>query len=233
MNALTPGGGCPAPDASGPRISAERVSFVRAGRTILDSVTLDITAGESVALVGPSGSGKSSLLALLAELECPDGGTVETWPNAVPTGLILQGYALVSVLTAAENVEAALQVSSERLSRRQVRERAAAALDAVGLLPVAGHLVEELSGGQQQRVAIARALVVEPRILLADELTAELDHQWKDRVVELVLGVAGRGGLTVLATHDPDIARHCTRVVRITDGRLESADEPVAPRATC
>ena len=227
MNAPTTGSGQSGPDATGLRISAERVSFVRAGRTILDSVTFEITAGESVALVGPSGSGKSSLLALLAELERPDAGTVRTSPQGVPAGLILQGYALVSVLTAAENVEAALQVSSGRLSRRQVRERAAAALDAVGLTPVAGHLVEELSGGQQQRVAIARALVVEPRILLADELTAELDHEWKHRVVELVLGVARRGGLTVLATHDPDIARHCTRVVRISDGRLESADEPV------
>jgi ABC-type lipoprotein export system ATPase subunit len=199
---------------------AQGLSYARAGRTILDSVSLTISGGESLALVGPSGSGKSSLLALLAQLEQPDAGHVRAAPAArAASATILQGYGLVSVLTAAENVEVALQAG--QVGRAEVRARAAAMLDLVGLLPVADHLVEELSGGQQQRVAIARAMVVEPAVLFADELTAELDHEWKDAVVDLVLAVAAGGGIVVLATHDPDIAARCTRTVSLLDGRIE------------
>ena len=106
------------------------------------------------------------------------------------------------------------------MPRDAVRRVAADALAAVGLTPVADHLVEELSGGQQQRVAIARALVGEPRVLLADELTAELDHDTKQLVLGLVLGLAARGATVVIATHDPDVAALCRRVVRLVDGRL-------------
>jgi putative ABC transport system ATP-binding protein len=95
-------------------------------------------------------------------------------------------------------------------------------LAAVGLTPVADHLIEELSGGQQQRVAIARALVADPAIVFADEITAELDHEWKDHVVDLVLDVAHRGGVVVLATHDPNIAYRCSNQIRLTDGRVST-----------
>ncbi|MGI8879686.1 MAG: ABC transporter ATP-binding protein [Jatrophihabitans sp.] len=158
-------------------LSAEHIIFQRHGRTILDHASLTARPGDSVAVVGPSGSGKSSLLAILAGLERPDSGTVHR-PD-VRIGLILQGYGLASVLTAAENVEAPLQAGQlGPLPANEVRKRAATALQLVGLDAVADHLVEELSGGQQQRVAIARALAIDPSVLLADELTAELDHHW-------------------------------------------------------
>jgi putative ABC transport system ATP-binding protein len=138
--------------------------------------------------------------------------------------LVLQSYGLVGVLTAAENVEAPLQAGVlGRLGRAEIQERSAAALDAVGLDDVADHLIEELSGGQQQRVAIARALAAEPAIVFADELTAELDHDWKNRIVTLVLDVARRGGIVVLATHDPELAERCDHVIRLDDGRLAAA----------
>jgi len=133
-------------------------------------------------------------------------------------GLVLQGYGLVSVLTAAENVEVALQGLG--LSRDEVRDRAAAALAEVGLEPVGDHLVEQLSGGQQQRVAVARALAMDPAVLLADELTAELDAHSRTRVLALVLGAARRGTLVVLATHDPEVADACAARLRLVDGRV-------------
>jgi putative ABC transport system ATP-binding protein len=204
-------------------IEAREVEYRRAGRTILDGVSLTAFPGRSVAVMGPSGSGKTSLLALLAGLEQPDAGTV-TRDRAARMGLILQSYGLVGVLTAAENVEAPLQAGAlGRLSKPEIRDRSAAALAAVGLTDVADHLIEELSGGQQQRVAIARALAVDPAVVFADELTAELDHDWKNRVVSLVLDVARRGGIVVLATHDPELAQRCDYVVRLDDGRIAAA----------
>jgi putative ABC transport system ATP-binding protein len=203
-------------------LRVESVSYRRAGQLILDRVDLDVSAGDSLAVVGPSGSGKSSLLALLAGLERPDSGRVHRPGGAdLRTGVVLQGYGLVSVLTGAENVEVPLQAGlAGALAPDEVRAAAAAALEAVGLSDVADHLVEELSGGQQQRVAVARALVIEPDVLLADEPTAELDHDMKQRVVDLLLAVAGRGGIAVIATHDPEIADRCSRRLRLADGRI-------------
>ena len=219
-------------------IAADRVLYRRAGRLILDEVSVAVGYGEVLAITGPSGSGKSSLLALLAGLEEPDGGTVtRTLPPAgvVPAGagrdrarrpsagsvppdygLVLQGYGLVSVLTAAENVEIALQ--GRGLDRAEIRDRAEDALAEVGLDEVADHLVEQLSGGQQQRVAIARALVPHPRVLLADELTAELDRVSRGRVLDRVFGLAATGSAVVLCTHDPELAAGCTRQIRLTNG---------------
>jgi ABC-type lipoprotein export system ATPase subunit len=200
---------------------AERVSFARGGRRIVQDVSLTATAGQLLAIMGPSGSGKSSLLALLAGLEAPDSGTVGLTPTNARVGLILQGYGLVSLLTAAENVEIALQaqLAAGNLARTEIGPRAEQALVAVGLAELAGHLVEELSGGQQQRVAIARALAVRPQVLLADELTAELDHESKQRVIELVVETARRGAVVVLATHDPEVAARCDAVLQLADGR--------------
>ena len=204
-------------------LEARAVVYRRAGRTILDGVSMTALPGRSVAVMGPSGSGKTSLLALLAGLEPPDNGEVVR-DRAARLGLILQSYGLVGVLSAAENVEAPLQAGVlGRLGRGEIRERSATMLAAVGLDDVADHLIEELSGGQQQRVAIARALAAEPAIVFADELTAELDHDWKNRIVTLVLDVARRGGIVVLATHDPELAERCDHVIRLNDGQLAAA----------
>jgi putative ABC transport system ATP-binding protein len=207
-----------------PTLSADRVRYERAGRLILDDVTVAAYPNQVLAVTGPSGSGKSSLLALLAGLEQPDAGTVNrAGPSpgeGVPAGygLVLQGYGLVSVLTAAENVEVVLQ--GQRVDRTEVRDRAEDVLDAVGLADVADHLVEQLSGGQQQRVAIARALVTGPAVLLADELTAELDHVSRQRVLERVFGLAQAGSTVVLCTHDPELAAGCHREIQLTNGTV-------------
>ena len=212
---------------TGPLVQALDVRYVRAGTTILDGVSVDVRPGEVLAVTGPSGSGKSSLLALLAGLEQPDGGSVVhgTAPmDGVPDsfGLVLQGYGLVTLLTAAENVEVALQ--ARRMPSSLVRSRAAAVLAAVGLDHVADHLVEELSGGQQQRVAVARALVTEPAVLVADEITAELDTATKDIIARLVLEQAAAGVAVVLATHDLELAARCDRQVHLVDGRVEQPE---------
>jgi putative ABC transport system ATP-binding protein len=213
-------------------IHARELHYTRAGRTILDGATMSVRPGESLAVMGPSGSGKSSLLALLADLERPDRGAIVREQPAGRLGLVLQGYGLVSLLTAAENVEVPLQADagaigatgSKRLTPEQIQQRAAAIIATVGLAEVADHLTEQLSGGQQQRVAIARALVVEPDVILADELTAELDHEWKHRVLDLVFDIGRRGGIVVLATHDPDVAARCDRVLRLEAGHLHPDD---------
>jgi ABC-type lipoprotein export system ATPase subunit len=205
------------------QLRGDDLHFQRAGNTILDGVSVAVNAGEVLAVAGPSGSGKSSLLALLAGLERPDGGTVQ-WDGArlegVPErfGVVLQGFGLVGLLTAAENVEAALQARG--VAPEDVRHRAAAALAEVGLDHVSDHLIEELSGGQQQRVAIARALVTEPDVLIADEITAELDAATKDSVVRLLLDRARAGAAVVLATHDGELIARCDRQLHLHEGRL-------------
>jgi putative ABC transport system ATP-binding protein len=204
-----------------PELVAEGIRYERAGRLILDDVSVHARAGAVTGIVGPSGSGKSSLLAILAGLEEPDAGTVTRPGSADELGLVLQAYGLASLLTAAENVEVPLQTGRHgNLSPVEIRARAARALEQVGLTPVADHLTEELSGGQQQRVAIARALVVEPRILIADEFTAELDAASRQHAVDLVFAFAHSGGTVVIATHDPAIVAKCDHVVHLLSGQV-------------
>jgi len=206
---------------------AHQVSYQRAGRDILDQVSVRAAPGELLAVTGPSGSGKSSLLAILAGVERPDQGWVhfggrpiDASTGALPEGfaLVLQGYGLVSLLTAAENVGIVLQARG--VVGRELTARVAAALEQVGLTRAGDQLIEELSGGQQQRVAIARALVVRPRVLLADELTAELDADSRSQVMRLVAELAAGGTTVVLATHDSDTAAHCDRQIRLVGGRV-------------
>jgi ABC-type lipoprotein export system ATPase subunit len=204
---------------------ATGISFARGGRVILDDVNLRARPGQVTGLVGPSGSGKSSLLAILAGLEQPDAGTLDRPGSVTDIGLVLQAYGLASLLTAAENVEIPLQTArAGALAPAEVRARAAAALALVDLTAVADHLTEELSGGQQQRVAIARALVTEPRILFADEFTSELDHVSRERAVDLVFALAHSGSTVVIATHDPAIVAKCDLVVHLDSGRVREND---------
>jgi ABC-type lipoprotein export system ATPase subunit len=209
------------------RLEAIDVHYRRGGRTLLDGACLSVAAGETVAVLGPSGSGKSSLLAVLGGLESPDQGRVELDGQLLQRddmktrrrlGLVLQGYGLVSLLTAAENVEIALQARG--VTGGRARQIAAAALDELRVGDVGEKLLEKLSGGQQQRVAIARALVTSPDVVLADEPTAELDHDAQEVVIRRLQAAAQRGAAVVIATHDPRIAERCGREFRLHDGRL-------------
>jgi putative ABC transport system ATP-binding protein len=204
----------------GPRLSARGLVLELAGRRVLDGVDLEAWPGEVLAVAGPSGSGKSTLLAVLAGLVAPDAGTVAYADGDERPALVLQGLALVPVLTAAENVEVPLQVSEPPLGRDEVLDRAGEALVRVGLGDRGASLVEHLSGGQRQRVAIARALVVRPGVLLVDEPTSALDAASRTLVLSALRHEASRGAAVVVATHDAEVLSLATRQVDLADGRL-------------
>lgn len=218
-------------DGRPPTGSLDGVGLVvrRGGTDILRGVDAHAVPGRPLALTGPSGSGKSTLLAALSGLLTPDGGTVTFEGRPVvpgdaalrrDVGVVLQGYGLVGLLTARENVEISLRVLG--LAAAQVAAQADRALEQVGLGDRGHHLVEDLSGGQQQRVALARVLAAQPPAVLADEPTAELDHETRDAVLGLLLDYATGepGRVLVIATHDPDVAALCPDQVRLVDGRV-------------
>jgi putative ABC transport system ATP-binding protein len=190
-------------------------------RMILDGISVQASSGRVLAVRGPSGSGKSSLLTMLGGLIAPSGGTVTLdGAHVIPDGdlaqrrrfgFVLQGYGLVAALTARENVAVVLQAA--RVPRAEVRSRVQAVLERVRLAPVADHLVEDLSGGQQQRVAVARALVTAADVLLADEPTAELDADNRGLIVSLLIERARTGAVVVIASHDPDVVDACDDVL--------------------
>jgi ABC-type lipoprotein export system ATPase subunit len=199
----------------------------RGGTEVLRGVDLAVRAGERLALTGPSGSGKTVLLSILAGLAAPSAGAVLLDGRPLPAhgatlrarmGLVFQGYGLVALLTAAENVE--LPLLAARVRPSEARARAHEALDLVNLGDRSEHLVEELSGGQQQRAAVARALVVRPDVLLADEPTAEQDVGHRAATLDAILATASRGTAVLLATHDPVVAARCDRVVHLDAGLL-------------
>ena len=202
----------------------------------LRGVSLEVAAGELVALVGRSGSGKTTLLNLVGGLDRPDAGTVEVAGTDVggldDAGLValrrdvvtsvFQGFGLVPVLTAAENVGVPLRL--RRLPGAERERRVARLLDLVGLAEHAAQRPDELSGGQQQRVAIARALAGSPRLLVADEPTGQLDSETGLAVMALVRGIVEAEGVTALvSTHDPVMIALADRAVHVVDGRLVDA----------
>ena len=200
---------------------------------ILRGVSLSVMPGETLALLGPSGSGKSSLLAVLAGLERASGGSLRVAgedfaalsEDALATarrgkiGVVLQAFHLLPTMTALENVATPLELAG----MPQAAERAAAALEAVGLGHRMRHYPAQLSGGEQQRVAIARALAPKPALVFADEPTGNLDHKNGDAVADLLFARAADAGATLLlVTHDEALAKRCERIVRLEDGRIIS-----------
>ncbi len=198
----------------------------RAATIALHHATCDIRSGERIALMGPSGSGKSTLLHLMAGLEEPTSGAV-TWPalgqradlRPGPVALILQGPSLLPPLDVTENV--ALPLILGGLDADEASGRARRALARLELSELATKLPEELSGGQAQRVAIARALAQQPRLLLADEPTGQLDHATAAHVIEVLLDAAHESGAAlVVSTHDPEVAQRLDERWRVADGHL-------------
>ncbi|WP_108838134.1 ABC transporter ATP-binding protein [Tateyamaria sp. Alg231-49] len=204
-----------------------------AGRVdILHGITLDIARGETVGLVGPSGSGKSSLLMIMGGLEQATGGTIHALGQDLTAmnedalarfrrghmGVVFQSFHLIPTMTALENVATPLELAGVR----DAFERAEAELDAVGLSSRANHYPSQMSGGEQQRVALARASVTRPEILLADEPTGNLDGANGSAIMDLLFDLRDRHGATlVLVTHAPELAARCDRVIRLSDGALE------------
>jgi putative ABC transport system ATP-binding protein len=200
----------------------------------LAGVSMEVQDGEFVAIMGPSGCGKSTLLNILGLLDSPDGGSYQFYGEEVAkysekqltqlrrtgVGFIFQSFNLVDDLNVAENVEVSLLYRSVSGSER--RRRVAAALERVGLAHRMKHLPNQLSGGQQQRVAIARALVAEPKLILADEPTGNLDTENGAAVMQMLADINAAGTTVIMVTHSLVHAAHAARTVKLLDGQVVS-----------
>lgn len=202
---------------------------------ILRGISLDVAKGETLGLIGPSGSGKSSLLMLMGGLERATGGTITALGRDLTAmdedalarfrrehmGVVFQSFHLIPTMTALENVATPLELAGQP----DAFDRAAEELAAVGLASRADHYPAQMSGGEQQRVALARASAPRPDILLADEPTGNLDGPNGQAIMDMLFGLRDRHGATlVLVTHAPDLAARCDRVIRLRDGVLDTAE---------
>lgn len=198
---------------------------------VLKNINFEIEKGEVVAVIGKSGSGKSTMLSLLSGLDSPDTGEILiegkniasmsekdlTLFRASHIGIVFQQFHLVSTLTAYENILLPLEL----LKRPEASKRVTSLLEAVGLNHRSNHLPSELSGGEAQRVAIARAMAITPTILFADEPSGNLDEETGEKVMELLFKMVKSSGTTmILVTHDLDLARKCSRVLHLEHGSL-------------
>ncbi len=214
------------------------LSFPGEGKEIkiLNGVDLDIKKGGSVAILGPSGSGKSSLLSIMTGLEKQSGGTISVAGHALDNmnedqlalfrrdniGIVLQSFHLIPTMTALENTAVPLELAG----RKDAFEVAEQALNLVGLSHRISHYPSQLSGGEQQRVAIARAMAPNPKIIFADEPTGNLDGKTGHKIVELIFDLQKKLGTTlIMITHDTDVAEHCDRILYIQDGLVVDKKE--------
>jgi putative ABC transport system ATP-binding protein len=236
MDAIaTPRAAAPAGDIALPLVQVRNLTLTvpaAAGPVnILRGIDLDIATGEVIGIVGPSGSGKTSLLMVLAGLEQATGGSVRFGEAELTRldedalarlrrdaiGIVFQAFHLIPTMTALENVAIPLELASDP----QALAKAETWLRAVGLGHRLMHLPGQLSGGEQQRVALARAFSPEPKLLLADEPTGNLDSETGETVMELLFAMRARVGSTlVLITHDPALAARCGRILHMADGRV-------------
>lgn len=205
-----------------------------AGRVdILHDIALDVAQGETLGLIGPSGSGKSSLLMVMGGLEQASSGKITALGQDLTAmnedalarfrrdnmGVVFQSFHLIPTMTALENVATPLELAGVR----DAFARAQAELDAVGLSDRADHYPSQMSGGEQQRVALARASAPRPRILLADEPTGNLDETNGQAIMQLLFDLRDRHGATlIMVTHSRELANRCSRVIRLRDGRIDA-----------
>jgi len=218
-----------------PIISLQNVSLTLKGNAgnvnIIKNISLNIDQGESIGLIGPSGSGKSSLLMLAGGLERASSGEIEILGQVITemsedrlsklrrnnVGVVFQSFHLIPTLTALENVATPLEISFSK----NPNKHAIMALDRVGLSHRADHYPSQLSGGEQQRVALARAYVSNPKILLADEPTGNLDEENTKAIVDLLFEIKNENDTTLfLVTHSRELAKKCDRIIKIRDGKL-------------
>ncbi len=203
----------------------------------LDGVSLTVSPGEFVCISGRSGSGKSTMLNMLAGLEKPTSGEIVILDKHIENmsesarirfrrqyiGFVFQSYNLMPQYTAVENVELPLMLRG--IGKRERRKQALAVMEQVGIVSHAEHKPSELSGGQQQRVGIARALITKPPIVFADELTGNLDTKTSAEIMDLLTGLFRSSGTTfMLVSHDPDMSRYTDRTIHLLDGKIISEE---------
>jgi ABC-type lipoprotein export system ATPase subunit len=215
------------PPGSSRSLRLEDVDVELDGRKALTNIDLAVTGGDPLGLTGPSGSGKTILCLVLAGALAPTRGRLLlngkplTAQDRLRVGLIFQNHGLVAGLTALENV--ALPLQARRMGRAEIARRCSEALASVGLADESTRLVEELSGGERQRVGVARALAGDPEVVIADEPTAELDPENRERVLGLLIGPRASQRIVVVASDDPEIMMRLHSFVELTGGRVKEA----------